>query len=141
MRRFSKQLENVPEERFIQFVGKYTPLCYEGRGRLKAVKIRKNVYETGLFVAEILFEFNLLTAILNQEFINHDYLGGLFEAFTFEKLPRDYERIARKLMNWTDLSLNETINLAVEFIENFIEFAAENGVKIKDHTPLEELKL
>ena len=141
LKRLMKQLENVPNEKFAQFVAKHAPLCYEGLGRLKAVKMRKNTHETGLFVAEILWEFNLLTAILNKEFINHDYLGGLFEAFKFKKLPKNYEKIATKLLNWTSLSLEEVISLAEEFVHNFVEFATENGIRLEGHTPLEKLAL
>jgi hypothetical protein len=141
LERFRKMLENVPKEKFDRCVAKETVLCYEGLGRLKAVKKRKNTYETGLFVAEVLNEFNLLLAIMNKEFINHDYLGGLQEAFKFKKLPKNYEKIARNLFNWTTLSLDETLNLAQEFVHNFVEFAAENGIKVEEHIPLEEVEL
>jgi len=141
LERFRKMVEGIPQERFDRFIAKETPLCYEGLGRLKAVKIRKNIHETGLFVAEVLQEFNLLVAVLNREFINHDYLGGLQEAFKFKKLPKDYEKIARKLFNWTSLSLDETIRLAQEFVHNFVEFASENGIKIEEHIPIEEVEL
>jgi len=141
LERFRKTLESIPQEKFDRFIAKETALCYEGLGRLKAVKIRKNLHETGLFVAEVLQEFNLLVAILNREFISHDYLGGLHEAFKFEKLPKDYEKITRKLFNWTTLSLDEIINLAQEFVNNFVELASENGIKVEEHTPLEEVEL
>jgi len=141
LERFRKMLESVPQEKFDACIAKETALCYEGLGRLKAVKIRKNTYETGLFVAEVLHEFNLLVAILNREFINHDYLGGLFEAFKFKKLPKDYEKIARKLFNWTNLSLDEIVSFAQEFVQNFVQFASENGIKIEEHTPLEKVEL
>jgi len=141
LEKFRKILESVPQEKFVGCIAKETALCYEGLGRLKAVKIRKNTYETGLFVAEVLHEFNLLVAVINKEFINYDYLGGLQEAFKFKKLPTNYEKIARKLFNWTSLSLDEIINLAQEFVHNFVEFASENGIKIEEHTPLEEVEL
>lgn len=141
LQRFRKQLERVPQERFNEFIARKTPICYEGLGRLKAVKIRKNTYEVGLFVAEVLFEFNLLVAIFNREFVNHDYLGGLEEAFRFKNLPKDYEKTVRQLFNWTNLSLDEIIGLTEKFVRNFIEFTTENGIKLKEHTPLEELEL
>jgi hypothetical protein len=131
----------VPQKKFNEFIARETPLCYEALGRLKAVKIRGNIHEVGLFVLEVLFEFNLLVAIFNREFINHDYLGGLNQAFKFKKLPKDYEKITRQLFNWTNLSLDEVISLAEEFVRNFVEFMAENGIKLKEHTPLEELEL
>jgi len=141
LEKFRKMLESVPQEKFDRFIAKQTALCYEELGRLKAVKIRKNTYDTGLFVMEALQEFNLLVAILNKEFINYDYFGGLFEAFKFKKLPKDYEKNARKLLNWTSLSLDKIISLAQEFIHNFVEFASENGIKIVEHVPLEEVEL
>lgn len=141
LERFRRQLERVPQEKFDEFIAKKAPLCYEGLGRLKAVKVRKNTHEVGLFVAEVLFEFNLLVAIFNREFINHDYLGGFNEAFKFKKLPKDYEKIARQLFNWATLSLDEVIRLAEDFVRNFVDFVAENGIKLKEHIPLEELEL
>jgi hypothetical protein len=138
---FRKLLESVPQKKFDEFIAKTAPLCYEGLGRLKAVKIRGNVHEAGLFVAEVLFEFNLLVAIFNREFINHDYFGGFEEAFRFKRLPKDYEKIVRRLFNWTNLSLNETISLTEEFVRNFAGFMEENGIKLREHTPLEELEL
>jgi len=141
LKRFRRLLENVPQREFHQFIAKHAPLCYEGLGRLKAVKIRGNTHETGLFVFEILYEFTLLTAIFNREFINHDYLGGLNEAFKFKKLPKDYEDIAKRLLNWTNLSLEEIINLAEKFVNNFGEFVTEKRIKLEEHTPLEKLKL
>jgi hypothetical protein len=90
---------------------------------------------------EVLTEFSLLTTILNKEFVNYDYLGGLSEAFKFEKLPRDYEKIARKLMDWTSLSPDETISLADDFVHNFVVLAEDNGIKLKERPPLEKLKL
>lgn len=141
LKSFRKMLESVPQEKIDEFLARKAPLCYEGFGRLKAVKIRGNIHEVSLFVAEVLFEFNLLVAIFNGEFINHDYLGGLNEAFDFKSLPKDYEKIARQLYNWTNLSLDETISLTEEFVRNFVEFMAENGIKLKEHTPLEELEL
>lgn len=86
-------------------------------------------------------EFNLLTTILNKEFVNYDYLGSLSEAFKFEKLPRDYEKIARKLMGWISLSLDGTISLADDFVHNFVVFAEGNGIKLKERPPFERLKL
>jgi hypothetical protein len=139
--RFRVQWEAVPDERLLQFVGRYAPLCYEGLGRLKSVRIRNNVHEIGLFVYEVLVEITLLVAILNREFSNYDYLGRVFEAFKFARLPRNYESLARKLMEWTSLSLDDTIQLAEEFMHNFREFATEQGVEFEDHTPLEKLQL
>lgn len=134
-------LGKIPKERFNEFIAKHTPLCYEGLGKLKAVKIRGNRHETGLFVMEVLMEFMLLTALFNREFINHDYLGGLPESFRFRRLPRDYEKIARKLMKWNSLSIDETIRLADEFVRNFVSFMAENGIEVEEHTPLEKLDI
>jgi len=141
LKRFRRLLDSVPQNKFYQCIARETPLCYEGLGRLKAVKIRGNTHETALFVAEILMEFNLLVAIFNREFINHDYLGGLNEAFKFKKLPKDYEKTARKLFNSSNLSLDEVIGLAEKLVHNFVDFMAENRIKLKEHTPLEKLKL
>jgi kanamycin nucleotidyltransferase len=141
LKRFRETLEKVPKERFANFIAEETPLCYEGLGRLKAVKVRGNTYETGLFVAEILMEFTLLTAIFNREFINHDYLDGLFESFKFKRLPKDYEKIARKLVEWNKLSIDETIRLADEFVRNFVRLMRENEITVKEHTPLEKVNM
>ncbi|UCE95307.1 MAG: hypothetical protein JSV51_06135 [Candidatus Bathyarchaeota archaeon] len=141
LKRFRKLLDEVSDDRFYEFIAKYTPLCYEGLGRLKAVKIRGNTHETGLFVAEVLIEFMLLTAIFNREFINHDYLGGLPESFEFRYLPEKYEKTARMLMNWNTLDLDETIALADRFVKNFVRFLAIKGIKVKEHTPLEEVTM
>lgn len=46
-----------------------------------------------MFIAEILGEFNLLTAILNKKFINYDYLGGLFEAFSLRNFPKTMKKL------------------------------------------------
>jgi hypothetical protein len=140
-KRFKRLLQKIPEEKFREFLAKETPLCYEGLGRLKAVKIRGNTHEIGLFVAEVLMEFMLLTAIFNREFINHDYLGGLPESFKFKHLPKDYEKIAKKLMEWKSLNTDEIIQLAEKFVQNFVNFLAENGIKVKEHTPLEEVEM
>jgi len=139
LKRFRRLLEKVPAEKFNESIAKQTPLCYEGLGRLKAVKIRGNTHEIGLFVAEVLMEFMLLTAIFNREFINHDYLGGLPESFKFKHLPKDYEKIAKKLMKWKSLSIDKIIRLADNFVQNFVGFIAENGIEVKDHTPLEKV--
>lgn len=141
LKKFRKLLEEVPNDRFCKFIAKYAPLCYEGLGRLKSVKIRGNTHETGLFVAEILIEFMLLTAIFNKQFINHDYLGGLPESFRFKQLPRDYERIATKLMNWKTLTIDEIIRLADEFVSNFVSFVAEKGIEVNKHTPLDRIDM
>lgn len=141
LERFRKLLERVPQEKFNELIAKRAPLCYEGLGRLKAVKMRGNTHEVGLFVAEVLWEFNLLVAIFNRAFVNHDYFGGFKDSFRFRRLPKDYEKIVRQLFNWTSLSLDEVISLTEEFVHNFVEFMAENGIKLKEHTPLEELEL
>lgn len=120
LNKFREILERIPEGKFNEFLAKQTPLCYEGLGKLKAVKVRGNTHEIGLFVEEILEEFMLLTAILNREFINYDYFGGLPESFRFKNLPKNYEKNARKLMEWNQLNVDETINLADEFVHNFV---------------------
>jgi hypothetical protein len=102
------------------------------------VKIIGNIHEAGLFVFEILFEFTLLTAIFNREFINYDYLGGVKEAFKFRKPPKDYKTTAERLLNWTSLSFDEVVRLAEIFVTNFAEFVAENGIKLEERTPLEK---
>lgn len=139
LKRFRRLLQKIPEEKFREFLAKETPLCYEGLGRLKAVKVRGNIHEVGLFVAEVLMEFMLLTAIFNREFINYDYLGGLPESFKFKHLPKDYERIARKLIEWKSLSTDEIIKLAEKFVQNFVNFLADNRIHVKEHTPLDEV--
>lgn len=141
LKEFRHILDEVPKNKFTDFIAEETPLCFEGLGRLKAVKLRNNTYEIGIFIAEVLMEFMLLTAIFNEEFINHDYLGGLPESFKFKHLPEDYEETATKLMNWTDISLDEIIHVAETFVDNFVEFAAQNGIQIKTHTPLENLNI
>ena len=141
LREFGEILEKVPKVRFNAFLAKETPLCYEGLWKLKAVKVRKNTFEMGLFVEEILKEFMLLVAIFNREFINYDYFGGLLESFDFKNLPRDYEKNARKLMKWNDLSIDDTVKLADKFVHNFVELLADNGVVVKEHTPLEEVDM
>ena len=141
LKKFEKLLGNIPDKKFQELIARETPLCYEGLGRLKAVKIRGNTHETGLFVAEILMEFTLLTAIFNRGFINHDYLGGLIESFKFKHLPKDYEKIARKLISWNTLSLDEIIQLAEKFVQNFVNFMVENDIKLKEHTSLKRLNI
>ena len=141
LNKFRKLLDEVPNDAFYEFIAKYAQLCYEGLGRLKSVKIRGNIHETGLFVAEVLIEFMLLTAIFNREFINHDYLGGLPESFKFKHLPKDYEKVARMLMSWNTLDLDETITLADRFVQNFVSFLVTKGIKVKEHTPLEEVTM
>lgn len=138
---FRELLESVSQEKFNEFIARTAPLCFEGLGRLKSVKMRGNIHEVGLFVAEVLWEFNLLVAIFNREFVNHDYFGGFEDSFRFKRLPKDYEKIVRQLFNWNSLSLDEVISLTEEFVGNFAEFMAENGIKLKEHTPLEELEL
>jgi hypothetical protein len=44
-------------------------------------------------------------------------------------------------MDWTSLSLDETISLADDFVRNFVVFAEDNGIKLKERPPLEKLKL
>ena len=132
-------LNEIPSERFDEFIASETPLCYEGLGRLKSVEIRGNTHEAPLFVMEVLMEFMLLTAIFNREFINHDYLGGLHESFEFERLPPDYRLIAERLMNLRELERGEAVSLADRFVRNFVEYTAQNGIKVKEHTPLEEV--
>lgn len=141
LKKFRESLEKIPDERFGKFISKGTQLCYEGLGRLKAVKIRGNYHEIGLFVAEVLMEFMLLIAIFNREFINHDYLGGLPESFRFKHLPRDYEKIAAKLMNWKTLTIDEIIGLADEFVGNFVSFVAEKGIEVNEHTPIDRIDM
>ncbi|UCH32595.1 MAG: hypothetical protein JSV05_04250, partial [Candidatus Bathyarchaeota archaeon] len=138
LKKFQKLLDEVPNAIFYEFIATYTPLCYEGLGRLKSIKIRGNIHETGLLVAEVLIEFMLLTAIFNREFINHDYLGGLPESFQFKHLPKDYEKTARMLMNWNTLNLDGIITLADRFVQNFIRFLGTKGIIVNEHTPPEE---
>ena len=141
LKKLGKLLDVVPNDRFYEFIAKYTPLCYEGLGRLRSVKIRGNTHETGLFVAEVLIEFMLLTAIFNRGFINRDYLGGLPESFKFKHLPKDYEKTAKKLMNWKTLSLDQIVDLADKFVKDFVSFSVANGIKVKEHTPLEDVAM
>jgi len=137
---FRGMLDEVPDREINEFIARQTPLCYEGLGRLKAVKLRGNTHEMPLFVMEVLMEFMLLVAAFNRRFINHDYLGGLPESFEFERLPPDYEENARRLMHDKTLSLDETISLAEGFVRNFVEYMAENGVRVREHTPLDEVQ-
>jgi hypothetical protein len=44
-------------------------------------------------------------------------------------------------MDWTSLSLDETISSADDFVHNFVVFAEDNGIKLKERPPLEKLKL
>jgi predicted nucleotidyltransferase len=141
LRRFRELLEGIPDETFNEFLAKETPLCYEGLGKLKAVKERRNMEDAYLFVCEILGEFMLLTAIFNRCFINHAYLGGLKESYEFENLPKDYEQNAERLLLSFDFEIEETIDLADAFVSNFVSFLAENGIKVKEHTPLEEVEM
>jgi len=140
LKRLRSIIDKIPKGKFYDYVARETPLCYEGLGRLKAVKIRGNTHETGLFVAEVLMEFMLLIALFNRKFINHDYLGGLPESFKFKQLPKDYEKTARELMNWTSLSIDDIIQFADHHVKNFVNFMAENGIKVKEHTPLEKVE-
>jgi len=137
--KFGDILGKIPEEKFHEFIARETPLCYEGIGRLKAIKIRGSTHETGLFVAEVLMEFMLLTALFNRKFINHNYLGGLTESFRFKQLPKDYEKTAKKLMNWVTLSIDEVIQLADRFVKNFVDFMVEKRVEVMEHTPLNKV--
>ena len=138
LKRFRKLLEGIPNERFNEYIARYTPLCCEGLGRLKSVKLRGNTHEAGLFVSEVLGEQMLLVALFNRGFINHSYLGGLPESFHFKYLPQNYEQTVRKLMNWHSLGLEETIVIAERFVQDFISFLDTKGIKIEDNTPLEE---
>lgn len=141
LKRFRALLDGVPDSRFYEFIARYAPLCNEGLGRLKSVKLRGNTHETGLFVSEVLGEIMLLVAVLNRKFINHSYLGGLAESFRFKHLPKDYEKTARRLMNWNALDLDETIALADRFVKDFVNFLISRGIEVKDHTPLEEIAM
>jgi len=140
LRKFRIILEGVPKARFDKFLASETPLCYEGLWKLHTLRVRGNRFEEmGLLVGGILIDFMLLVAIFNREFINHAYFDGLIESFSFKNLPKNYEKNARKLMKWNSLSIDETVKLADEFVHNFVEFLAENGVVVREHTPLEEL--
>jgi len=141
LKRFRRLLDSVPQDRFYECIAKETPLCYEGLGRLKAVPLRGSTHEARLFVAEVLMEFTLLTAIFNREFINHDYLGGLNEAFKFKSLPTDFQKNAKKLLNWANTDIDEVISLAEEFVHNFVVFVNKNGIKLKEYDSLEKIQL
>jgi hypothetical protein len=139
--RFRELLEGVSDETFDEFLAWYTPLCYEGLGKLKAVKERGNTEEAHLLVCEILGEFMLLTAIFNRRFINYAYLRGLKEAYQFDYLPKDFKQNAEALLRSYEFDLDKTIGLADEFVNNFVSFLAENGVKVQEHTPVEEVEM
>ena len=83
----------------------------------------------------------LLVAIFNREFINHSYFDALIESFSFKTLPKNYEKNARKLMKWNNLSVDETVKLTDEFVHNFVDLLAENGIVVREHTPLEEVDM
>lgn len=138
---FREHLENIPAEEFDEFLAMETPLCYEALGKLKAVKERGNTEDLHLYVCEILGEFMLLTAIFNRKFINYAYLGGLKEAHEFDHLPKDFERNAEALLRSYEFNLDKTIGLADKFVSNFVSFLAESGIKVKQHTPLEEVEM
>jgi hypothetical protein len=80
-------------------------LDHEGRDRLLI----------GLFVYGVLAKFMLLTAIFNREFINHDYLGGSSNLSNSNSRWKTARRL-RKLMNWTGLGTDETIQSGEEFV-------------------------
>lgn len=138
---FGRVLKSIPDETFNEFLATETPICYEGPGKLRAVKERRYTEDAYLFVCEILGEFMLLTAIFNRQFINHAYLGGLRESYEFENLPKDYEQNAKTLLRSHAFDIDKTIRLADEFVTNFVRFLAENGIKVKEHTPLEEVEM
>lgn len=138
---FRELVESIPDEAFDEFLAMETPLCYEALGKLKAVQERGNMEDLYLYVCEILGEFMLLTAIFNRRFVNHAYLGGLKESYEFENLPKDYQQNAEKLLRSYEFDLDEIINIADEFVNNFVSFLAENGIKVKEHTPLEEVEM
>ena len=142
LRRFKEILEKVPKARFDAFLAKETPLCYEGLWKLKAFKARKKTSEEmGLLVGGILIDFMLLVAIFNKESINHSYFDALIESFSFENLPKNYEKNSRKLMKWTSLRFDETVKLTDEFVHNFVDLLAENGIVVREHTPLKQVEM
>ncbi|HXX87373.1 MAG TPA: hypothetical protein VEH86_02885 [Candidatus Acidoferrum sp.] len=42
-------------------------------------------------------------------------------------------------MKWNSLGIDETVKLTDEFVHNFVDFLAENGIVVREHTPLEDV--
>ena len=45
----------------------------------------------------------------------------------------------RRLMKWNSLGIDETVKLTDEFVHNFVDFLAESGIVVREHTPLEDV--
>jgi hypothetical protein len=118
-------------------------IVHEQFGRIKSGAVRRNSYDIGNAVVEVLADMRDAQCLLNQRWTTHSHKAyqGLVDTFDFKKLPEGYREIIPLLLA-PQKDIDQTVLLATTLVENFWELLVREGIELPtDYQMLEDLPL
>jgi len=118
-------------------------IVHEPFERIKSCAIRRNSYDIGNAVVEVLTDMRGVLCLLNQRWTTHspNTYQGFVDTFDFEKLPEGYREIVPLLLS-LHKDIDRTVLLATTLVANFWELLVSEGIELPtDYQTLEDLPL
>ena len=106
-------------------------IMHEQFGRIKSCAVRRNSYDVGNAVVEVLADMRGALCLLNQRWTTHSHktYQGFVDTFDFEKLPEGYREIIPLLLA-PQKDIDQTVLPATTLVENFWELLVIRGDRI-----------
>lgn len=115
--------QSVPATEFLDMLeDSVSWIVHEPFGRIKSCALRRNSYDIGNAVVDVLADMRGALCLLNQRWTTHSHktYQGFVDTFDFEKLPEGYREIVPLLLG-QQKDIDQIVELATTLVEDFWE--------------------
>lgn len=131
---------SAPQAAFRQLLQQELPgLVVESYGRIRSCQLRGQTDGLLASVWEVLMEMKHALCLLNRRWVTHDYRQGLMDSTAFPLLPDRYAELVSAL--WKARHIDRILPLANELYANYLDLLRREGVPLRSHERVEEIKL
>ena len=139
-KKISEKIKGIHEKEFIEAIEYNLPIIYEELNAIKSAIKRKGLNNRNLnaLAKGLVFHTVLHLSLLNKTPLFGSNYRVFIEAFNLKKLPPNYEKDARKILEFK--TKKELVKLSEKFVYDFVNFLRKNGIKFKEIEDIDGVK-
>ncbi len=136
---FNKEIKSVENKKFAKAAKKILPDLREDIDKLKNKYAIKNRGDVNGVADLFYYEANNFIAIINKAWLTRTDSGSLIDIEKLSKKPKNYIQLFTKLRE--NNNIDEVYSITLELWRNLLEFAEENGIKLKEYKEIDDISL
>ncbi|MBI4020600.1 MAG: hypothetical protein HY367_04665 [Candidatus Aenigmarchaeota archaeon] len=139
LERFHDAVRAIPDGKFTRELKEDIPPLADLLNKIRNARLEKDQPSAIDYARSLLYHINLCLGLLNRRHFTRNYYKNFIEAFGFKKLPKDYEKLVKRL--WISQDPDEIARLSEGLAGNYLALLEENKISIKTYNSVDEVGL